>query len=271
MNKRYLFLSGLPRSGSTILCGILSQNPSLYVSGTSNILGVLANIRAAWQDIAEFSALDPKVSATRKLNVLRGALDAFYADVPQQIVIDKCRAWPAHLEMAESMLGYKPKVIVTVRDVRDVLASFEKLWRKRKAENCLVDAEKSNPIDYLSIDGRCRVLMNPGGMVGSSANIILDACVRGWRKQLHFVEYENLTEKPKETLSQLYAFLELESFEHDFANIQPSVIENDVPYGWGDLHTIRPELKPQPSQWQDYIPTNVAMQYTADAKFWRGL
>ncbi len=202
---------------------------------------------------------------------MRAALAGFYADTEQPIIIDKCRGWPQYLETAELMLGYKPKVIVTVRDIRDVLASFEKLWRVRKALNLPVDYEKGNPVAYQSIDGRCKALMAAEGVVGGSANAITDAAVRGWKPQMHFVEYEDLCSRPLQTLEKIYSFLELESFAHDIEHIKPSVIENDAPYGWGDLHTIREKIAPQEPQWPKILPTHVAMQYSQDAYFWRSL
>lgn len=269
MNKRFFFLSGLPRSGSTCLGAILSQNQKLYVSGTSGIQSILVNIMTHWNDVAEFNALDPEVSKTRKLSVMRAALEGFYADVPQEIVIDKCRGWPQHFEMAESVLGYKPKAIITVRDVRDVLASFERIWRERKAQGLPVDYEKGNQADYQSVAGRCKVLIN--GLVGTSANAISDAALRGWKSQMHFVEYDELCSSPKKTLDGIYQFLEIEPVEHNFAEVKTSVFENDTPYGWGDLHTIRSVVAPHESQWQKYLPTPVAMQYSEDAFFWRKL
>ena len=271
MNKKYFFPSGLPRSGCTLLSGLLAQNPALYVSGTSGILGILTNIRNHWEDVAEFRALDPVLSAQRKLQVLRAALDGYYSDVIHKTVIDKCRGWPQHLEMAETILGYKPKMLVTVRDVRDVLASCEKLWRAQKLKNLLIDMEKGNPVDYQSVDGRCKVLMSGTGMVGSSANLICDATVRGWGAQMYFVEYDELCARPHETLGKIYAFLEIDPYTHNCSDVVPSVVENDAAYGWGDLHTIRPVVLPQDPQWPKYLPTHVAMQYSNDAKFWKVL
>ena len=36
--KTYFFLSGLPRSGTTLLGAILEQNPNIYVGATSPVL-----------------------------------------------------------------------------------------------------------------------------------------------------------------------------------------------------------------------------------------
>ncbi len=270
MDKQFFFLAGLPRSGSTLLAGLLAQNPAIHVSGTSGILSIITNIRNHWSDVAEFNALEPATSEARKLSVLKGAFNGFYTDVEKPVIIDKCRGWPQHLEMAETMLGYKPKVIVTVRDVRDVLASFEKLWRIRKANNQLVDLEKSNPIDFQSLESRCRLLMS--GVVGSSITVIVDAVTRGWKSSMLFVEYDDLCCEPLKVLGLIYEFLAINQYKyHDVENVSSSAYENDTPYGWGELHSVRPNILPQEQQWPKYLTTAVAMQYSNDAKFWRSL
>lgn len=45
-NKEIFFISGLPKSGSTLLCNILSQNPEFFVSkATSGCIEILFLIR----------------------------------------------------------------------------------------------------------------------------------------------------------------------------------------------------------------------------------
>lgn len=272
MKKQYFFLSGLPRSGSTILAGLLGQNPNIHVSGTSGILNILQNIRNFWGDVPEFSALAPEISSVRKVGAMRGVLDGFYDDVSQNVVIDKCRGWPGQFEMAETILGEKPRAIITVRDIRDVLASFERLWREMKSKNMIPPHEKGSPVEYQTVEGRCRLLISQNQVVGGSVAMICDAVVRGWRDQMLFVEYDDLCLNPIGALEYIYDFFGLPRFkDHDPRNVIQSVVENDLPYGWVDLHKIRPVVAPQESQWPKYIPTEVAMQYTKDAKFWKNL
>lgn len=269
MKKQYFFLSGLPRSGSTLLAGIMSQHKDVYVSGTSGISNILVNIRNCWNDIPEFLSMGP-LCERRKVSTMRAVLDGFYEDVEKPNVIDKCRQWPGHLELLESILNYKPKIIVTVRDVRDILASFEKLWREQKRKNLLVDYEKTNPVEYQTIDGRCRVLMDRGGVIGAPVAAVCDAVTRGWKGQMLFVDYNDLCQHPKKTMNLVCEFIGIDG-EFDFSNVSKSAFEDDAYYKWGDLHTIRPAVLPQESQWPHILPTHVAMQYTQDAKFWRSL
>lgn len=272
MNKKYYFLSGMPRSGSTILAALLAQNPALHVSGTSAILGVLQTIKVMWGEVPEFSAMDQVISAERRLTTLRGALDGFYASVSQSIVIDKCRAWPGQFEMAETILGEKPKAIITVRDVRDVLASFEKLWLENKRNNVMVSQEKGNPVEYQTVEGRCRLLISQNQLVGWAVSQIVDAVQRGWKDQMLFVEYDELCADPIGMLKRIYAFLELQWYAGHQTEDVSCTTENDLPYGWGpSLHKIRSTVSPQETKWSKYLPTNVAMQYTNDARFWINL
>lgn len=242
----------------------------MYVSGTSGILDMCVNVRNHWPKVTEFQAMDPKLSITRRVNTIRGMLEGFYADVEQDIVIDKSRHWPAHLEMAQAALREKPKVIVTVRDVRDVLASFEKKWRETKADT-QVSQEALNAVEYQTVEGRCRTLAATNQIVGSSVVSIRDAAARGWKSCMYFVEYEELTDNPDETLDGIYEFLRVDRVNHDVNNVKSNVIERDEVYGWKDLHAIRPVVSKQEPQWPKYLPAQVAAQYEKEAKFWRSL
>ena len=130
MNKTFHFISGLPRSGSTLLANILAQNPRFEATASSSILAVITSIRENWD--AMFAATPNEQG---KIDVMRGILPSFYQRTAKPVVFDKCRGWLAFLEMAELILERKAKVLVPVRDMRDILASFEKLWRKNTAIN----------------------------------------------------------------------------------------------------------------------------------------
>ena len=127
--RRVHFVAGLPRSGSTLLLNILGQNPRFRVGSTSGIMDVMFGVRNNWDKLIEFRA---SPNPEGKLRVLRGILESYYADSELPVVFDKCRGWisTGMLEMAETVLGRNVKILVPVRDLREVLASFEKLHRK---------------------------------------------------------------------------------------------------------------------------------------------
>src|SRR5262245_36279277 len=98
--KRFHFIAGLPRSGSTLLANILAQNPRFHATGTSGVLEVLFNVRNCWEGLGEFQAMPAEAGSAAKVRVLRGILESFHADTDRPVVFDKSRSWLAYLEMA---------------------------------------------------------------------------------------------------------------------------------------------------------------------------
>ena len=242
------FISGLPRAGSTLLCNVLAQNPRFHATATSGILEMLFQVRNGWDKVTEFRAMDDRQSMAAKQRVLAAMLTGYFADVNRPVVFDKSRGWLAHLEMAEVLLGYKPKVLVRVRDLRDVLASFERLYRQTSALMQTTD-EATNYAAYQKIDTRLDMWAGAGGPVGMAYNRIKDALDRGWGPQMHFVRYELLTAKPAETMAAIYQFLGEAPYSHDFERVEQVTAEDDRVYGFTNLHTIRAQVRPQPPAW----------------------
>ena len=101
--KTIHFVAGLPRSGSTLLCNILLQNPAIYASGTSGIPEVLRGIRDGWELVSPFRAMTAADSRAALVGTLRGALHGYYDRIERPVVLDRSRAWPAYIEMLEAM------------------------------------------------------------------------------------------------------------------------------------------------------------------------
>jgi sulfotransferase len=242
------FIAGLPRSGSTLLANLLAQNPRFHTTATSGILDVLYGVRSQWDNLQQFQAMAPAASEAAELRVLRGILDAYYAEAAEPVLFDKSRSWLAYLEMAELILGRPARVLVPVRDLRDVLASFEKLWRAASATRQLA-AEAQNYFEFQTVEGRCAFWVRGDQPVGLAYNRIKDALQRGFRDRMHFVRFEELTGDPEQTLRKSYAFLGEDYHPHDFANVRQVTEEEDRAYGFPDLHHIRPRVEPVPPQW----------------------
>ena len=265
--KQLFFLGGLPRSGSTLLCNILAQNPLIHSTHTSACLEVLFGIRNSWDEYIEHKA-HPMEDTKRQ--VMKGVLENYYWDVEKPVVVDKSRGWLAHLEMLEWVLGRKAKVLVPVRDIRDVLASFEKLWRQA-AKSHQIGIEKNNYMRFQRLDERLECWASREEPVGLAANRVKDAVARGFRDRIHFVDYGDLTWKPQETMNGVYDFLELEQYEHNFDHVEQVTTENDDVHGFGvPLHQIRPKVEPQPPQYPEILGS-AANKYTVEATFWKSL
>lgn len=240
--KRIHLISGLPRSGSTLLCNVLAQNPEVQCGATSGLLEVLVGIRNTWDETIEFKSMPHTDSERLKSSVMRGVVNGYYPE--DKVYFDKSRGWTAYFELAESVLGYAPKVIVPVRDIPEILASFEMLWRKNISQRQF-SQEKNNYVDWQTIEGRCSIWASSSQPLGLAYNRIKDALLRGHKNNMFFVDYDELTSYPERTLNGIYDFLEMPRFEHDFDDVKQTTQEDDYVHGIPDLHTIRSKIVPQ--------------------------
>jgi len=275
LSKTIYLIAGLPRSGSTLLSNILGQNERFHVTGTSGIIDILQYVRNSWSRNTAFMALDRDHSSTLQLSVMRGALEGYFAGSDRPVCFEKNRLWPEFFEMAAAILGGRDrlKVVVTVRDLRDVLASFEKRWRDTAAQSQPAP-EAADAFRYKTALQRVDYFVESGQPVGRAFNALRDAITRGWRANLHFVDYDALTAKPDETMAAIYRFLGEAPFHHDFDHVEQLVPEDDVAYGFKDLHTIRAKVAPQPPSWpQVFDRTVLGSKQWQDiekmAQFWR--
>ncbi|MEX0672672.1 MAG: sulfotransferase [Candidatus Paceibacterota bacterium] len=262
-DKTFHFISGLPRAGSTLLANILSQNPRFSASHTSGILDVLFATRNNWDKLIEFKAHPDE---TAKLRVLRSILGGYYSNIEEEVVFDKSRGWLSQLGMAESILGRKAKVLVPVRDIRDVLASFEKLWRQT-SETKQVVQEQEHYFQFQTVQGRCEVWLRPEQPVGLAYNRLKDAINRGYSDRMYLIDFNDLTNSPKRVMDSIYKFLGEEPFEHNFDHVEQVTWEDDSMHGFENLHTIRPKVEPMPEQWPKVLGKG-AEQY-GKLNFWK--
>ena len=248
--RRINFLAGLPRSGSTLLANILVQHPRIHVTSTSGIVDMLVQTRNGWDRLREFRAMERRTSEQVKGNVLKAMLQGYFAHVDRPICIDKNRRWSEYLEMGAELVGGRDrlKVLVAVRDLRDVLASFEKLYRKTSALG-QTPLEADRGAKFKTALGRAEVLMEEERAVGRAYNAIRDAVTRGWKDRMHFIDYEDLTRKPGKTMNGVYRFLGEAGHQHDFEHVDQVTFEDDLAYGFRDLHVIRSKVQPQPPSW----------------------
>ena len=104
MTKKIFFLSGLPRSGSTLLGSILAQNPEIHVTPTSPLLDLMCYTDEALQKIKITYTYDEKALAD---NVYSGIIKSFYQNIHKPVIIDKHRGWPRNLVPAKKYIDDK--------------------------------------------------------------------------------------------------------------------------------------------------------------------
>lgn len=247
---RTYFLAGMPRSGSTLLANLLSQNPRVHVTATSGTVDVLRAIRDTCDANPFFKAMDADEREQTKLAALRGAFRGIADRFEGQAYIDKSRGWPTVFELMGTILGDRKKVkaIICVRDLRDTLASFEKLYRVT-GQTSTTTQERANFEMHRTALGRAEFIMKSSEPVGYSMDVVRDAVTRGWRDQMFFVDYDVLCRAPRTVTTDIYKFLGEEPFEHDVEHVDQVTREDDSIHGFVGLHDIRPQIEPQEPQW----------------------
>ena len=125
MNKDNLyFISGLPRSGSTLIANLLKQNPEIHGESVSSLASIFGSINASWSSIETNKEYR---NDQAKLGVLNGVLNGYYSHIDKSIVFDKDRGWVPLIGQLEAVLQKQVKMIICVRNPAEILTSFERM------------------------------------------------------------------------------------------------------------------------------------------------
>ena len=124
---RYHFISGLPRSGSTLLSALLRQNPAFYANISSPLGTLFHSTRNAMGTWNETSVM---LSDAHRQRILKGLFDSYYGDQDdKRVIFDTNRAWCARLP-ALMRLFPEAKVICCVRSVAWIMAKVSPVVRE---------------------------------------------------------------------------------------------------------------------------------------------
>jgi sulfotransferase len=220
MEADITFLSGLPRTGSTLLTSILSQNQNIHTQGVSALCQIMWDTQVSFWNME--NVIDNPEVATR---VLQSIPNAFY-NYTNKHIIDKGRSWtlPANLDLIDKYITKSPKIIVMLRPIVEIVKSFvyiRTLNNWQDPEWRLLE-EESEPI-MRSLDGvKYARSINTG--------------------QFLFIWYEELVDNPQETINKIYNFCQWDRYEHNFDNITNLSPERDDLLNMIGLHDIRSRL-----------------------------
>lgn len=251
------FVSGLPRSGSTLLMNLLGQNPKHHVTPTSGLIELVLGIKKSWRNYIEFKSEGLDVAKPRVIKSIKGLMHGYFEDELKdgKIAFDKSRGWLQYIEQLEEILERPIKVIVTVRDVRAIVSSFEKIYRKRSID--YIEGEGPTYFNIQTVHGRAEEILMGGSVVGLTIARLRDALQRGVGDRLIVVPFGQLTNDPKGVMTSLHNQLGLEKFDYDPNNVKQVTFENDVWHGM-DLHTIREKIEPfKDIPWEGILPPDL--------------
>lgn len=237
--RTFYFLAGMPRSGSTLMSSLLQQNPRFTCSGASSpILGFMLSMEALVNtDPLYLGSPRPDEASS----IVSSMMHLYHAKATTPVVFDKNRGWAKHAATIEHYgLAPKAKIVCTVRNLPEILASFISLIHRNPQHVNMVDGMLKAADVACTDDNRCRSLMHTDGVCGESAQYLLDG-LTNTPENLLIVGYDDLVERPEATMRQVYTFLGEEYFAHTFTNVSSSEVQRDLEvYGLPDMHHVRP-------------------------------
>ena len=259
MTKQYYYLCGLPRAGNTIFASLINQNPIISASANSPVCAILTsneelkktNLYKNYPDEKSLDSISSRI------------IPNYYSEWDADVIIDRS-VWglPDSINTLKKFSPNPVKIIVLVRDIKEVLASFIKFSYSNDT-NFIAKAGKTK-------DERCEFIMQNGGELHKWI-IAVHNLVKNHSDSIHIVEYDDLANNPKKTLDGVYDYLGLDKFEHNFNDI-PQLNNNGVSYNddilGGDLHKIKTDsVGKDKYDMYEYLPDNIDMYKTEC--FWK--
>jgi len=251
MSKQLFFLVSMHRAGNTVFASIINQNPEIVCTANSITLEIMKNLFLlkeidVFQNYPDHDSLD---------NVLDSVYDNYYKDWPQQYIIDRGPVMTTGNLMLIQKHYRKPfKCIILVRDLLDVLASYIK-WYSENPNAFL------NKIGNTDEEKLTEVMRKDGGM---AKNLEAIKNAYNYPEICHFIKYDDMVANPEKTFDDLYKFLGIKPFKHNFQNLKQIEI-NGIGYDdtivGNNMHTIKTELKKQPNPYYNRIPERFIKLY----------
>ena len=256
MEKTYHFITGLPRSGSTLLTSILNQNPRFYSSISDPLATLVKGVIETSQDGPGMKSLVP---VERRKNLVRGLFNSYYQDIDKPVIFNTNRGW-SYLTGPIHDLYPKSKFIVCVRDINWVLDSFELAHRRNPFSTNTVTGGLGG-----SVYDRIKSLIDEKGVVGFAYIGVKQAITGFERNQLMLMEYDQLCKNPESTMRAVYNFIGELYYPHDFDNVAASWDEYDSEIGI-KLHDVRKRVEFRPRKF--ILPPDILSQYQ-NMEVWR--
>ncbi len=245
------FLSGLPRSGSTVLSSILNQNPKIHSTSTSGLIDIMGSVCSTWESSPITVAQNEKPEDVYR--VLKSIIKGKYENVKKPIIIDKSRGWvnPKIISTMKNVLEYDPKIIATVRSTSDCASSFVRVAKPPDVSDFL----RNSPLI--------------GHLKSSYAE--LKNGFDAYPKNILFIDYDDLIQSPQEIMNKIHDFLNIEKYNYDFNNIDTKIVaeKDDIAWGVPGLHNISSRLGRQNNQSSKDILKQHFDSYD-QPKFWKG-
>jgi sulfotransferase len=237
LDCKFHFISGLPRSGSTLLAALLRQNPRFHAAMSSPVSLLMEQMLEAMGEDSEHSVF---ISPQQKKAIIQGIFTGYYQpQAGKEIIFDTNRRWCSKLPIIRDLFP-SAKVICCVRNIAWIADSIERLIRQNTFE---VSRLFGSPAERRTVYSRTEALTQSDRLIGFSYNALKEGFYSENSEILLLVDYEIFTQNPAQVMEVIYKFLGEDLFEHDFENVQYEEPEFDRNLNTPELHTVRSKVE----------------------------
>lgn len=243
--KSINFISGLPRSGSTLLAAILRQNPEIHAGMTSPLYGIVAAAMRAMSGDNEASVF---IDKNIRGDILDAIIDSYY-DLSMMgskrfdgfsTIFDTSRAWSTKAAILFDLFP-DARMICCVRNPAWIIDSFERAVQANKFQPSKMFHHNPN----LNVYQRTNQLTAPDGIIGCAYNNLREAFFGPLSDRLMLVDYETLCRTPQFVIESVYQFCQLGPMQIlDLNNVEYSAEVFDANLGLPGLHTVKRKVEP---------------------------
>lgn len=246
-------ISGLPRSGSTLLAAILRQNPRFHASMSVPLADIVANIvqTISGHEGALF------ISETQRERILREVVNAYYAELSGKVVFDTNRRWCSLLPLVARILP-EARVICCLRNPAWIIDSIERAVQLNPLSASKMFGDQVSDI-YRRVD-----ILTSKSFLAPAANALKQAWYSEHAKRLIAVRYDSLAQNPGEVMGALYTYLGEPSFEHNFEDLEYDEPQFDQQLGLPGFHRVGSKVHFQKRD--TILPPDLFDQY--NQSFW---
>lgn len=253
-------ISGLPRSGSTLLAALLRQNPYMTAAGHNTPVAPMLIRMMSLMSEGEYQT---EFRDGQWQRLMRGLLRNYFdPDAETRVVVDVSREWCAHAGLLAALYP-QAKIICCVRDPVWILNSFEHLM----TQDPLLGS-KLVPIAHRGTQhDRIDYLASREGAFGYAWRLLNEVFFGPFSDRVILLDYDRLVASPGPVMDHLTRLLDLPAFAYDFEHIEtPDSIAFDAALGTPGLHGVRPRM--EAARKRLILPPHV-VERMARQMFWR--
>jgi hypothetical protein len=160
------------------------------------------------------AAPDKEASELEVQRILRNICDTKYSNTDKPVILDKARGWASDINIRTmaKVLGHKPKIIATVRNIPDCVASMVRIAKPDNLDSFLRESALVGHI--------------------KESYQVLESGYRFAPECILFVDYDDLLNNPQKELNRVHEFLGVEAHDYDLSALNADHLKENYKELW---------------------------------------